>query len=157
MNERAAIGAGSSGVNVDLAVQLAKEVMIDGKPAIEDSAVKARLANFYVEEAGLKYTSYRTLSALSRRYPELPENSIVSSWVRLRCSSSRRSAWTCLRHRVRSGIPSVLSLPITSSALIWAHPVCVLPVVPMRSYQYHRRARSRLAARAAYGQGHSLH
>ena len=30
MNERAAIGAGSSGVNVNLAIQLAKEVMIDG-------------------------------------------------------------------------------------------------------------------------------
>jgi alkylation response protein AidB-like acyl-CoA dehydrogenase len=76
MNERAAIGAGSSGVNVKLAIQLAKEVMIDGKPAIEDSAVKARLASFYVEEAGLKYTSYRTLSALSRGDIPGPENSI---------------------------------------------------------------------------------
>ena len=76
MNERAAIGAGSSGVNVNLAIQLAKEVMIDGKPAIEDSAVKARLASFYVEEAGLKYTSYRTLSALSRGDIPGPENSI---------------------------------------------------------------------------------
>ena len=76
MNERAAIGGGSSGVNVALAVQLAKEVMIDGKPAIEDSAVKARIANFYVEEAGLKFTSYRTLSALSRGDIPGPENSI---------------------------------------------------------------------------------
>ena len=76
MNERAAIGAGSSGVNVALAVQLVKEVMIDGKPAIEDSAVKARIANFYVEEAGLKFTSYRTLSALSRGDIPGPENSI---------------------------------------------------------------------------------
>ena len=76
MNERAAIGAGSCGVNVNLAIQLAKEVMIDGQPAIEDSAVKARLANFYVEEAGLKFTSYRTLSALSRGDIPGPENSI---------------------------------------------------------------------------------
>ena len=50
--------------------------MIDGKPAIEDSAVRAKLASWYVEEAGLKYTAYRTLSALSKGKMPGPENSI---------------------------------------------------------------------------------
>ncbi len=50
--------------------------MIDDKPAIEDSAVRAKLANWYVEESGLKYTGYRTMTALSRGQTPGPENSI---------------------------------------------------------------------------------
>ncbi len=76
MNERASIGAGGGGVRFDSVKALAERVQIDGKPAIEDSHVRARLANWFVEEAGLKYTSYRTLSALSRGAIPGPENSI---------------------------------------------------------------------------------
>ena len=54
---------------MDLAVQLAKEVTIDGKPAIEDSAVKARLANFYVEEQVLSMPAIAPISAFAWRYP----------------------------------------------------------------------------------------
>ena len=49
--------------------------LADG-PAIEDSHVRAKLASWYVQESGLKYTSYRTLSALSRGAIPGPENSI---------------------------------------------------------------------------------
>jgi alkylation response protein AidB-like acyl-CoA dehydrogenase len=76
MNERASIGGGGMGVNFDLAYKLAQRVNIDDKPAIENAAVRARLANWYVEEAGLKYTGYRTLTALSRGQTPGPENSI---------------------------------------------------------------------------------
>ena len=50
------------GVGFNFAYKLAQKVMIDDKPAIEDPAVRARLANWYVEEAGLKYTGYRTMT-----------------------------------------------------------------------------------------------
>ncbi len=76
MNERASIGAGGAGVNFNLAYKLAQKVTIDDRPAIEDRAVRARLANWYVEEAGLKYTGYRTMTALSRGQTPGPENSI---------------------------------------------------------------------------------
>ena len=76
MNERASIGAGGGGTKFDTVKKLAESVEIDGKPAIEDSHVRAKLANWYVEEAGLKYTIYRTLSALSRGEIPGPENSI---------------------------------------------------------------------------------
>jgi alkylation response protein AidB-like acyl-CoA dehydrogenase len=76
MNERASIGAGGAGVNFDLAYKLAQKVNIDDKPAIQDRAVRARLANWYVEEAGLKYTGYRAMTALSRGQTPGPENSI---------------------------------------------------------------------------------
>jgi acyl-CoA dehydrogenase len=76
MNERASIGAGGAGVNFNLAYKLAQKVTIDDRPAIEDRAVRARLANWYVEESGLKYTGYRTMTALSRGQTPGPENSI---------------------------------------------------------------------------------
>ena len=38
--------------------------------------MRAKLANWYVEEAGLKYTGYRTMTALSRGQTPGPENSI---------------------------------------------------------------------------------
>ena len=76
MNERASIGAGGAGVNFDLAYKLAQRINLDDAPAIEDRAVRAKLANWYVQESGLKYTGYRTLSALSRGEIPGPENSI---------------------------------------------------------------------------------
>jgi acyl-CoA dehydrogenase len=76
MNERATIGGGGMGVNFNVAYKLAQKVMIDDRPAIEDRSVRAKLANWYVEEAGLKYTGYRTMTALSRGQTPGPENSI---------------------------------------------------------------------------------
>ncbi len=76
MNERASIGAGGGGVNVKKVMELAADVEIGGKPALEDGNVRAKLATWYVQEAGLKYTAYRTLSALSRGAIPGPENSI---------------------------------------------------------------------------------
>jgi acyl-CoA dehydrogenase len=76
MNERASIGAGGGSVGVDSVYKLAKEVEIDGKPAIKDPSVRAKLADWYCQESGLKYTAWRTLSALSRGETPGPENSI---------------------------------------------------------------------------------
>lgn len=76
MNERAAIGGGGGGVGFNRVYRLAQRVTIDDRPAIEDSSVRAKLASWFCEETGLKYTGYRSLTALSRGETPGPENSI---------------------------------------------------------------------------------
>jgi alkylation response protein AidB-like acyl-CoA dehydrogenase len=76
MNERASIGGGSGAAGFDQIMQLAQRLHIDDKPAIEDSQVRANLANWYVRQAGLKFTGYRSMTALSRGEVPGPENSI---------------------------------------------------------------------------------
>jgi alkylation response protein AidB-like acyl-CoA dehydrogenase len=76
MNERASIGAGGGGVGVDSVFKLAQSIEIDGKPATQNPAVRAKLADWYCQESGLKYTSWRALSAISRGETPGPENSI---------------------------------------------------------------------------------
>ena len=76
MNERAAIGGGGGGAGFRQLFDLASRVQIDDRPAIEDRSVRAKLANWYVQEAGLRYTGYRSLTALSRGELPGPENSI---------------------------------------------------------------------------------
>ena len=76
MNERAAIGGGGGGAGFRQLFDLASRVRIDDRPAIEDRSVRAKLANWYVQEAGLRYTGYRSLTALSRGELPGPENSI---------------------------------------------------------------------------------
>ena len=50
--------------------------MTDDGPAIDDRATRSKLANWAVQASGLKYTSYRALSALSKGERPGPENSI---------------------------------------------------------------------------------
>ena len=76
MNERAAIGGGGGGAGFKSAMKLASEVYIDDELAIKNQGVRAKLANWYVQEAGLKYTGLRSLTALSRGEVPGPENSI---------------------------------------------------------------------------------
>ena len=76
MNERMAIGGGGGGVGFRQVLDLARRVELDGAPAIEDKQVRAKLATWYAQETGLKYTGYRALSALSRGETPGPENSI---------------------------------------------------------------------------------
>jgi alkylation response protein AidB-like acyl-CoA dehydrogenase len=76
MNERASIGAGGSAVGFDSVFKLAQKVEIDDRPAIENASVRAKLADWYCQESGLRYTAYRTLTALSRGAIPGPENSI---------------------------------------------------------------------------------
>ncbi len=76
MNERASIGGGGSAVGFDSVFKLAQKVEIDGEPAISNPAVRAKLADWYCKESGLKYTGYRSMSALSRGETPGPENSI---------------------------------------------------------------------------------
>ena len=76
MNERLALGGSYENIGFRHVFNLANEVEVDGEPAIRDKNVRAKLASWYTQEAGLKYTGYRSLTALSRGDTPGPENSI---------------------------------------------------------------------------------
>ncbi len=76
MNERLAVG-NAGGPDVPDLLELAASTELDGEPAINNQAVRDRLATWHCQRAGLKYTNYRTISALSRGATPGPENSIT--------------------------------------------------------------------------------
>lgn len=76
MNERQTLSGGAVGPGFDELFSLAKTVRRGGRPAIEDEAVRARLADVYVSTKGVQFTRYRSLSALSRGATPGPESSI---------------------------------------------------------------------------------
>ena len=75
MNERMSIGAGVSTGFPEL-FEFCNSLMLDDGPAIEDRNVRSKLANWAVKASGLKYTSMRAISALSKGERPGPENSI---------------------------------------------------------------------------------
>ena len=75
MNERMSIGARVSTGFPEL-FAFCSNLMLEDGPAIDDRAVRSKLANWAVRTSGLKYTSYRSISALSRGDRPGPENSI---------------------------------------------------------------------------------
>ena len=76
MNERLAVGD-ANGADVADMIALARQMDIDGEPAIQHAAVRAKIADWYCQWAGLKYTKARVISALSRGETPGPENSIT--------------------------------------------------------------------------------
>jgi acyl-CoA dehydrogenase len=56
--------------------EFCNRLMLDSGPAIDDRAVRTKLANWAVRASGLKYTSFRAISALSKGQRPGPENSI---------------------------------------------------------------------------------
>ena len=75
MNERLSIGSGMSTGFPEL-FRFCMEAEIDGEPAVADSGVRSKLAQFAVKQSGLKYTGMRAISALSKGETPGPENSI---------------------------------------------------------------------------------
>lgn len=76
MNERLAVGSAGGPDFADL-FKLAQGVEIDDEAAIKNSAVREKLATWYCQMSGLKYTKFRTQSALSRGETPGPEASIA--------------------------------------------------------------------------------
>lgn len=77
MNERSSIGSSAGGgANIQDLIRLATKVERNGRPAIEDGAVRQKIAAFAVRRSGLKYTSQRGLSALSQGQTPGPEAAI---------------------------------------------------------------------------------
>ena len=75
MNERLAVGGGLSNSVMDV-FKAAQTQDYGDALAIEDHAVRDRLADWYCRESGLKFTSYRMITALSRGQDPGPEASI---------------------------------------------------------------------------------
>ncbi len=75
MNERLAIGQGSGVDHAEL-LQLARDTELETGPAIQDASVRSNLADWYVQSQGLKYTKFRTLTALSKGQQPGAESSI---------------------------------------------------------------------------------
>lgn len=76
MHERLAVGQ-AGGPDYRELMQLAQSVELEDGPAIENAAVRERIADWYVKGQGLKYTRYRTITALSQGGTPGPENSIT--------------------------------------------------------------------------------
>jgi alkylation response protein AidB-like acyl-CoA dehydrogenase len=75
MNERLTIGARLATGFPEL-FEFCSNLMTDDGLAIDDRATRSKLANWAVKYSGLKYTSYRAVSALSKGERPGPENSI---------------------------------------------------------------------------------
>ena len=75
MNERYTIG-GRANVDVEDVFELARKVELEDGPALQNGAVRDKLADWYVMSQGLKYSHFRTMTALSRDQTPGPESSI---------------------------------------------------------------------------------
>jgi alkylation response protein AidB-like acyl-CoA dehydrogenase len=75
MNERLAIG-GSIKTGFPEIKELVDQLRVASGPAINDPAVRSKLADWYAKSAGLKNTAARAISALSKGETPGPENSI---------------------------------------------------------------------------------
>ena len=76
MNERLAVGD-ASGPDFEEAFTLARSQDLNGKLAINNDAVREKLADWYCQSSGLKYAKYRNISALSRGETPGPQSSIT--------------------------------------------------------------------------------
>jgi alkylation response protein AidB-like acyl-CoA dehydrogenase len=76
MNERLFVG-GMPGTDSDELVELARQVEFEDGRAIKNSAVREKLADWYVQSQGLRHTINRLLTALSKGQMPGPEASIL--------------------------------------------------------------------------------
>jgi alkylation response protein AidB-like acyl-CoA dehydrogenase len=75
MNERLAVGD-TRGPDIEEIFALARAIRLEDGPAIDNAAVRERLADWYVRTQGLRYTRFRAMTALSRGETPGPEASI---------------------------------------------------------------------------------
>ena len=75
MNERYTIGSRHA-VGIEDIFELARQVELEDGPAMKNEAVRDKLADWYVSSQGLKYSHFRTMTALSRGNTPGPESSI---------------------------------------------------------------------------------
>ena len=76
MNERLAVGDVPR-PDVDDLLELCRSLEIETGPAMANPAVREKIADWYVRTQGLKFTRFRTMTALSRGQTPGPESSIA--------------------------------------------------------------------------------
>ena len=76
MNERLAVGMGGGKDWGDI-LALARQIKTENGNALSDGRIRSAIADWFVQSQGLKYTRYRTLTALSKGKTPGPENSII--------------------------------------------------------------------------------
>jgi len=95
MNERVAIGAGGGAGRFRDLLKLARDTRRNGRPAIEDTAVRQKLADFYIrsKDSSTPATARcRRSRAARRRVPRAPS---ARRSVRRSGRRWRRSRWSC--------------------------------------------------------------
>jgi len=75
MNERLAIGGGG-GAGHKQVLKLAQDISTLTGLATKDNGLREKIADWFVQAEGLKYTTFRTMTALSRGQTPGPESSI---------------------------------------------------------------------------------
>ena len=75
MNERVE-GGKARGPEIETIMRLASDVPAGNQSVMEDIAFRERLADWFVQSEGLKYTRFRTMTALSRGETPGPEAAI---------------------------------------------------------------------------------
>ena len=79
MNERMSIGGAPGGLgstDVGMLIELAKKRTLNGRPAIEDSVIRQELMQLYMWSEAMRFTGYKSLTALSKGQIPGPEGSI---------------------------------------------------------------------------------
>jgi alkylation response protein AidB-like acyl-CoA dehydrogenase len=76
MNERLSVGGGGQGSGHARVMTLAGDIQTLTGLGLKDTALREKIADWFVQAEGLKYTTYRTLTALSRGQTPGPESSI---------------------------------------------------------------------------------
>jgi len=79
MNERVVVGNMSAGHGVGEFLALARDTQLGDGPAIRNSAVREKIADWYIQSEGLKYIHYRTLTAISKGVTPGAENAIAKA------------------------------------------------------------------------------
>jgi alkylation response protein AidB-like acyl-CoA dehydrogenase len=77
MNERLSVGGGGGGSGHRRLLKLASDISTLVGPAAKDAGLREKIADWFVQAEGLKYTTYRTMTALSRGQTPGPESSIA--------------------------------------------------------------------------------
>jgi acyl-CoA dehydrogenase len=77
MNERLAVGTATGILAAEDLLSLARDTLTEQGPALANAAVRERIAEWFVEAEGLKYTRFRTWTALSKGQTPGPESSIT--------------------------------------------------------------------------------
>ncbi len=79
LNERSSVGNLGGGVAIADMLALARHTELNDGPAIDNAAVREKIADLYIITQGLHYTRCRLLTALSQGKTPGPENSIAKA------------------------------------------------------------------------------